>query len=71
MNNAIDYIRGNHESEQRLRRKLSLTEEEINTAKEIVRIELAGSKAILERMSQLIEPSKFGMGGFEQRYVLY
>lgn len=60
LNNAIDYIRGNHESEQRLRRKLSLTEEEINTAKEIVRIELAGSKAILERMSQLIEPSKFG-----------
>ena len=56
----MNYIRGNHESEQRLRRKLSLTEEEINTAKEIVRIELAGSKAILERMSQLIEPSKFG-----------
>ena len=33
LNNAIDYIRGNHESEQSVRRKLGLTEEEMRTAK--------------------------------------
>lgn len=60
LNNAIDYIRGNHESEQSVRRKLGLTEEEMRTAKDVVRIELAGAKAILGKIPQLIVPSKFG-----------
>ena len=60
LNNAIDYIRGNHESEQSVRRKLGLTEEEMRAAKDVVRIELAGAKAILGKIPQLIVPSKFG-----------
>ena len=60
LNNAIDYIRGNHESEESVRRKLGLTEEEMRAAKDVVRIELAGAKAILGKIPQLIVPSKFG-----------
>jgi hypothetical protein len=61
LNNAIDFIRGNHESEQRVRRKLGLTEEEMRAAKDVVRIELEGAKAILGRIPQLIVPSRFGL----------
>ena len=71
LNNAIDYIRGNHESEQSVRRKLGLTEEEMRAAKDVVRIELAGAKAILGKIPQLIVPSKFGATDLSRGYVLH
>jgi len=58
---AVNFLRGNHhDSEEKIRRRNGFSVEEMSCAKNLLDVEMKASRAIIEKIPQLIEPGKFG-----------